>query len=378
MKGIFLAYGDRENYLSTGVGKKVSAQLDLFNSDGMSCKLEMLDCYNSLPIDKFFLRLPFTNKSPKWTYRPEFSQVDFIYLRRPEFMTGYMIDVLKRVKGSNPEIKILLEIPTFPYDTEVAHREDGLPFDLPLLWRDRYWRKKLGGCVDRIILLNREIDDLWGIPVVHIRNGIDIKKVLPRKCASSDDKRINLIGVAMFKEWHGYERVIEGLSEYALSKGADKPDVHLYLVGEGPEVASYKKLVEENNLTETVHFCGFKSGQELDRMYDNCHIGLASFGCYKKNLEEVQDLKSREYLAKGLPIVSGCNISELDDSNQFYLQFPNTDSAVDIDRVVQFYRELRKTKSQEDVTNEIRSFAARTVSIEAGMDQVMSYLKGNE
>ena len=44
MNGVFLAYGNREEFLSTGVGKKVSSQIALFNKQGLNCELMMLEC----------------------------------------------------------------------------------------------------------------------------------------------------------------------------------------------------------------------------------------------------------------------------------------------------------------------------------------------
>lgn len=374
MNGVFLAYGNREEFLSTGVGKKVSSQIALFNKQGLNCELMMLECQSESGLDKVLLRLPFTNKSPKWVYDERLTALDFIYLRRPEYMTGYMISVLRHVKENNPTAKILLEIPTYPYDKEIEHREDGLPLDLPFLWRDRFWRKRLGGCVDRIVVLNRGLDELWGIPTLRISNGIDMQSVGEKTAFADDAKCINLIAVAMFKEWHGYERIIRGLSEYYGMKADGEADVHLYLVGEGPELPKYKNIVTQSGLEPFVHFCGFKSSGELDQIYGQCHIGLASFGGYKINLSEMQNLKSREYLAKGIPVVSGCSITEL-KNEPFYLQFENTDSTVDIGKVVSFYRGLRRCRTQQELAKEIRGFAEEHVSVESGMRDVVEYLK---
>ena len=54
-----------------------------------------------------------------------------------------------------------------------------------------------------------------------------------------------------------------------------------------------------------VFFHGYKSGEELGKLYDTADAGLVSFGSYKENVERLCTIKTREYLAKGLPVILG-------------------------------------------------------------------------
>ena len=51
--------------------------------------------------------------------KPIIKDADFIYLRKPSAINMGFIDFLKRVRKLNPKMKILLEIPTYPYDNEI-------------------------------------------------------------------------------------------------------------------------------------------------------------------------------------------------------------------------------------------------------------------
>ena len=42
--------------------------------------------------------------------------LDFIYIRKPSCITRRMLQVLNQMKSRNPGLRILLEIPTYPYE----------------------------------------------------------------------------------------------------------------------------------------------------------------------------------------------------------------------------------------------------------------------
>ena len=57
--------------------------------------------------------------------------------------------------------------------------------------------------------------------------------------------------------------------------------MYLYLVGDGPEKEFYQKLVSLYHLQDYVKFYPTMTGKELDEVYDQADIALASFGFYK-------------------------------------------------------------------------------------------------
>ena len=108
-------------------------------------------------------------------------------------------------------------------------------------------------------------------------------------------------------------------------------------------------------------------------------IGLGELGVFKRRLEKVSSLKAPEYLAKGLPVVVGFEEEVfMIEPTRYVCEFPNDDSNVDMDRVVQFYDDVYKGEmSRKEVHEEIRAYARRMVDLQRLMQPVVDYILQN-
>jgi glycosyltransferase involved in cell wall biosynthesis len=373
MRGIFLYFKEINLKNPTGIDKKVLAQIKTLNSVGLNCKLVSLSSGLKNDkrglVDKIKSRLPYHNSNPRWEYIEEFDDLDYLYFRRPTAISIHMRKVLKAIRQRNPRIKIIMEIPTFPYDKELRMTWK----DYPISWKDKYNRRYLKGQVDRIVLISGDnIDEVFGIPVLRLYNGVDLNLITPRKAVHDDT--IDLCAVAMFAKWHGYDRVIRGLHNYY--ETGKKRDIKLHMIGAGHELNNYKKLVDDLRLQNHVIFYGMKSGEELDCIYDKMDIGLDVFGMYRKNLSIAYSLKGREYLAKGLPVISGCLIDVFESNRDFkyYLEFPNDETPIDMNNVIEFYDGIYSRENAKEIINSIRNFAEKNCDITVAMRNVKEYL----
>lgn len=374
MKGIYIVYDQVLAEGDTGINRKIKSQIETFNKNELNCEMKLIYINDKIKGISLWYRLPFFNLIPSWKNYEDFCDADYIYLRRPECMNGYMKKFFKNIKKKNPQIKILIEIPTYPYDQEILNNEGKISINYPIYWKDSFWRKRLKGVVDRFVVLNDNLPMLWDIPTIKINNGLLLENYSTRKPQKKDS--IDLLAVAMFMSWHGYERIIEGLHTYYKQENNQK--VYLHMVGTGEELKHYKKLVEEYHLEEYVVFHGKKTQEELDEFYNICDIGLGSFGTYKIGIELLKNLKSREYMAKGLPIVTGCKMDVGEKLEPYYLEFQNNESIVDINKIVDFYNNIYSNEKTEDVIKNIRMIAEKTISMNACMLQVINYIKGTE
>lgn len=367
MRGLFLIYEDIMND-SIGINKKILSQIENFRENGMDVQSYLLQ--RKIPkLYKILYRLPFTNLTPVWKFDDVFTQVDFIYFRRPFCMSSNMRKVLKKIKQIKPDVKIILEIPTYPYDMEILDRY----VNIPLFIKDCFNRKRLSGIVDKIATLTND-KEIWGIKTIKIRNGIDLSK---HKIREYTDEKIviHIIVVAVFAPWHGYERLIIGMENYVKTNPKRKIIVHM--VGEGSELPYYKKLVDKKHLGEYFIFYGFLHSEMLADVYNKCDLAVTSLGCYKMGLELLAALKSREYLAKGMPIISGCRLDVFEDEKdyEFLLNFPNNPSPIDMYQVVNFYDRVYGNRSKKEVVSSIRKFAEQKVGMREAMKEIVRYLK---
>lgn len=370
MKGLYIFYRDIDQRNLSGIDKKVVSQIKTFNENGLDCKLITIKSNKDTKMQKLYntiaSRVPFGNADPAWKYKSDFDNVDFIYLRRPTSFTIHMINFLKKVKRNNSDVKIILELPTYPYDDELNSRW----IDFPRFIKDKYNRPKLKGLIDRIAVQN-DLSSIFGIPVLKFTNGIRVKEIEPRK--SNKLNGINMCAVASLEPWQGYERVILGLSAYYKNGGTRKFKVEI--VGEGRERDYYENLINENELTDKIKLKGFLNGRELNNVYDHSDLALDAFGRYKTNNDFSTSLKSREYLAKGLPIISGSKIDILDSQVPFYLEFPSDSSVIDFNEIEKFYDHMYKNQDKDKIIGNIREYANETCDMSNTMNNIITYIK---
>lgn len=371
MNGICIFYYNIDEKKPNGIEKKILSQIRLFDEEGLTCKLVVFP-YEFSFITKILGRLPFTNTDPVWKYDCRFDNIDFLYFRRPLNMTGAMRRFLGKVKQKSPNVKIIIEFPTYPYDDEIRSSK----LNIPLYIKDKYNRKRLRGLVDRFAIIGNsdKTKKLWGIPVIWFANGVNIKTIRCKKDLHRKGE-IHIVCVATFEYWHGYDRVLEGLGKYYQEKKPWK--IYLHMVGEGGQKDNYQELVKKYSIENYIIFEGECMGERLEKIYDMADIALECFGMYRKNMEISSSLKSREYLAKGLPIVAGCKV-DIFQNNAFpyYLEFPNDSSIIDVEKIVDFYELCYPNEqSHETVIKEIRNFAEEKIDMKMTMKDIIDYIK---
>lgn len=294
---------------------------------------------------------------------------EFLYVRRTTCDRKYL-EFFKRVKEKYPECRIMVEIFTFPYDKDDFAKWDAWPFYI----KEKMYRGRLRKYIDKFVVYTND-EEIFGIKTIKTVNGIDLDEVKISK-GEYEDNLIRMIGVAYMQRQHGYERVIRGLGKYYKENPDPETKVRLMLVGDGPEKEKYIRLADENKVNEYVDFRGSTVGQALDDLYDQSDLTLGIFGMYKNSFHgAMSGLKTRESLAKGLPIVSGCLIDVMKEDNEFVKYYPNDDSIVNIEETVNFFKELKeKYHTRDEVAARIRDFASKTVDMDTALKPVMEFI----
>lgn len=296
-------------------------------------------------------------------------EYDFVYIRKGAVLDKSVIDLLTKIKLQNPQILIIMEIPTYPYINEFK----GL-----LKWiiksKEKLWVPKLKLYVDLFVTYSDD-KKIYDIPCLNISNAYDFPERPPLIKCSSDS--IQLLGVAALCFYHGYDRVIEGLNNYYQSSKSQR-QIQFQLVGDGPVLKEYEQLVKKYQLEDKVTFHGRIAFSDLDRFYQTADIGIDSLAPHRSGVFYNSSLKGKEYLAKGLPIISGVK-TELDSENlSFYYKIPNDDTPLDIEKVVEWYDSLRKNMSKKELTNFIYKYGKSNYTFEKTFQPVVDYLKERE
>ena len=288
----------------------------------------------------------------------------FTYIRYhlSDFLFIYTLKLLNKKNN-----KIVIEIPTFPYKRELLKWKNGLIRYLVDLVANPFLRLYVG----RIVTYS---DDkrIFGIQAINTINGIIYDDVTPSRNKNYYSNEVNLISVSVTMSCHGYDRVIEGLNHYYLNGG--KVNILYHLVGDGHEINKYKDLVLRYNLEKHVIIYGFKGGQELNEIYDKADIAINSLAIHRIGLKTESTIKSKEYAAKGLPIVSSYRIDAFTkEDNDKYVHLVNPDETpIDIQKLIDFYHSIYENNDLS-VRENIRNASRNRSDMVNTLQGVMTY-----
>ncbi|MCI8725446.1 MAG: glycosyltransferase [Hungatella sp.] len=320
---------DRDSW-GKGIKRKIDEHINLI-SNFFGVNVEYISLEKKMSkVQKYLRKMnPFDSEfdSEKLDAVPERA---IVYMR-------YILTDCKLIKAyrkmHDRGIRIIAEIPTYPYDGEIQDVLGRLH-----LMQDKFYRKKLHKYIDRIVTYSKD-DVIFEIKTLRISNGVDTNCKMILYERNKDKSAIDMIGVASFAFWHGYDRVIKGMRNYYL-KGGNR-NLIFHIVGNGKNVLKgYKKMTDDYNLKEHVIFHGVRTGKELDRIYSRCMIGIDALGRHRAGISYNSSLKGKEYLIKGLPIVSGVE-TELDNMDfKYYLRVPADDSPMEMDDIISFVDKL--------------------------------------
>lgn len=296
----------------------------------------------------------------------EMSNPDFVYIRRTTADKNYL-KFLAEIKRRWRTCKIIVEIFTYPYDRDEFMRWTTWPY----YFKEKYQRKRLSQYIDRYVTFSED-KIIFDTPTIQTGNGVFVDDIKIPNNIGQDNNAVNLIGVAYMQKHHGYERVIKGL--YAYYKEGNTRKVICHLVGDGPEKRRYQKLVKKYGLTENVIFYPTLIGEDLDRVYEQGDVAISALGVYKDGINRENSLKTREYMAKGFPMVVGCKVDGIDETFPFVCQFPNNSSPIDIKNLLAFYDDLCQKYTKKEMQNMIRDYVKRVADMPIVMKPIIDYI----
>lgn len=347
-KVLFLTFLTIEE--GNGISNKIKSQVQAFKDNGCDVSLmyyKIIDgCHYFFLDDKEFYKLgKFSRHFKKKLFRSIAkyiieNRIDILYYRYNNAATGDVIRFLRQLNGSCLR---LLEIPTYPYDSEF---ENGPLFLRIVNCIDKYYRNKFVTCVDKIITFVDE-KTIFGVPTIKISNGVDIKQI-PLIKREKESGIINLIAVANIDFWHGLDRLIEGLGLYYSSKeNAKKRIVNLKIIGDGKAVIKNEliALVNKLGLENNVSFYGNTSGNALNALFDDSDFAIGCLACHRKNITKVKALKNVEYAVRGIPFMYS-EINDDFDNQRYVLKINPDDTPISIYELMSFYDKIVMTPAQ--------------------------------
>jgi len=214
------------------------------------------------------------------------------------FFLGFYLKIFKR--------KLIIDVPT-PMKN---HLEEISSIDAAILKRIilKAWIYLMGSfpflSAYRVIQYARE-GFIFSMFVknknILVGNGVDVESIHCREAAPDwPNTQLNLVAVGTIAFWHGWDKLIDVIDDLNKDKTLSYA-INLTIVGEGPDLHLLKQQVDVKDLSSHVKFTGFLEGKQLYDIYEASHLGVGSLGWERIGVNIASPLKSREYLAAGLP-----------------------------------------------------------------------------
>lgn len=353
MKILFLIFHGFDP--NNGISKKIAYQLEAFKANGHEAHLCYMDEAKGKRrfVDDSVIADYGEGTKGKILKRTEFnsivayaikSGIDFVYIRSNHNANLFTIHMVEKMKKAG--MKVVMEIPTYPYDQEYFNKAMRRQ-----LIQDKMFRKQLAKRLDAIVTFSEE-DFIFGQHTIKISNGIDFSSVRLKKKSSHPANELHLIGVAEIHRWHGFDRLIKGLADYYSTPREIK--VYFHVVGyffSPVEEEEINSIIKQHQLEPYVILYGKKHGEELDSVFDKCDFGIGSLGRHRVGIEYIKTLKNREYAARGIPFVYSESDSDFDNAN-YVLKVAADETPIEIEAIINFYKQL--TISPEEIRQSIK------------------------
>ncbi len=342
MKILFLVFHGFSEV--SGISKKIFNQVkglsdaghhvDLCHYDvlpnGHRCRMinnEILEDYGSGKLASFKKRICY-NAIYDYIIKQD---IKLVYMRSDHNANPFTIHFLRKLKRQG--IKVIMEIPTYPYDQEYKGFSYKEQMELKM---DQLFRYLLAKQIFRISTFS-DYDYIFGAQTIKISNGINFSTIPLKQTLRKQPSPFNLIGVAEVHYWHGFDRVMAGIGEYY--KQNNIRDVFFHIVGgvgEDSEMPVFKEIIKKYGIEKQIIFHGQLFGKALDDVFENADFGIASLGRHRSGITNIKTLKNREYAARGIPFI----YSEIDtdfENMPYVLKAPADESPIDINRILNFY-----------------------------------------
>ena len=347
MKILFLVYHGFSEV--SGISKKIHYQVKGlrengyevhlcyydFDKNGHRCRYvddEVIQDYGTGPIAGLRQRIDY-NCIYDYCKR---TGIQFVYARCFQNANPFLVSFFKRLRQL--DIKIVTEIPTYPYDSEFV----GFPFMTRIgLKIDKLFRNSLYKQMNAIVTFSDETE-IFGQRTIRISNGVDMDSIPLHDYQPSLDGSIHFIGVAEVHYWHGYDRLIAGLGEYY--HNTTKPrDIYFHIVGgvwksemyDSIHAPGFSELMDKYKIRNRVIFHDQLFGEALDKVFNQCCFAIGSLARHRSGITTIKTLKNREYATRGIPFIYSEIDSDFEEKPYIIKALPD-ESPIDVKQIIDF------------------------------------------
>lgn len=245
--------------------------------------------------------------------------------------------------------KIIMELNT--NDIEEWKKLNKVMYFYNLLTRRWFYNLSIG-----FVTVGNEIKDLFKNfkrPIEVIGNSIKVSDYEFIKETGNERPRVCFVGSPGFP-WHGINKI-----KYLATK---LKDVDFIFIGESGE--DY----------ENVSFYGYCGLERVTELLNTCDVAIGTMSLHEKGMNSTSTIKTRQYLAQGLPIFYGYSETDFDDEQGFLLELPNTPDNIteNVEKIRDFIFYCFKN---DELRAECRDFAEKRLDVSVKEKKRLDFIK---
>jgi len=222
--------------------------------------------------------------------------------------------------------------------------------------------------VDSVVVFGFPVERVWNIPAFTVDSGIAVGEIKRRTTTEKRSDPISILGVVEDPETCGYDRMIHGMKIYMKNVLRDK--ITFDIVGDDAGLSELKQMVEDDNLTDYVHFLGKKSIEELGQLYNSHTVAVSCLGLYHTGGNYYSSRSTKQYCAAGIPFMYAYEDLNLDNDTPFALKLTNNDSPINIALIGEFVWRCRLIPRLEQTE---RKFAEKHYDWRVIMKRILEF-----
>jgi len=189
--------------------------------------------------------------------------------------------------------------------------------------------------IDAFVSVSYELKDRFTYldkSVEVIANGIDSKEYHLKRTKNNTPTLV-FIGTPN-QSWHGMDKILK-MAKYF-------KNWQFYIIG------------TKGKDSENIRYFGYLSQKKSTKIIEECDVGIGTLSLYKTGLNEASPLKTRQYLACGLPVIYAYRDTDIDNDAKFRLQLDNCENNIEYDKIDGFVNYLF---NNQELNKEAREFA---------------------
>ena len=188
------------------------------------------------------------------------------------------------------------------------------------------------------------------VPGRTVSNGVDVDAIAPTRFVPYDGRELRIAFMASSHAvWHGTDRILGALRAYR----GDRRIV-VDMIGQGSGTPGTEERIGD----AIVKHHGMLRGAALDHVLGGATLGVSTLAFHRNGLRQAAVLKTREYIARGLPTVIGYEDVDIQPGCPFVLQVPANDEPLALEPLFAF---AERVSAEPDLAARMRKFAEDTL-----------------